>query len=250
MMASRWCAASGAKANVSVDAGAPGFRAALYWAPDASDPLALAGNRWLGRDPETAAMLRQPDLPDIGDRTAAARLYGFHATLRPPMRLATGYAEFMAAAEACAAALTPFDLPTLHVAELDGFLALIPVEPSAALRALADACVRASDMHRLPPTDTEYARRLAAGLSAEQERLLARWGYPYVMQCWWFHMTLTDRHGTSLKAAAEAHFAYALAMPRRVEAICVFTQRSAGEPFLIAERIPLGRRPDCASDAQ
>jgi hypothetical protein len=35
-----------------------------------------------------------------------------------------------------------------------------------------------------------------------------------------------------------------------VEAICVFTQRSAGEPFLIAERIPLGRRPDCASDAQ
>lgn len=228
----------------------PGFRAALYWAPGPADPLARAGNEWLGRDPETAAMLRQPDLPEIGARTAAARLYGFHATLRPPMRLATGYAEFLAAVETCAGSLAPFDLPRLEVTEIKGFLALVPVEPSASLQSLADACVRATDTHRLPPSQAEYARRMAAGLSAEEVRLLERWGYPYVMQCWWFHMTLTDRHGIAMRAAAEAHFAAALAMPRRVESLCVFTQPVAGAPFLIAERIPLGRSQGVADAAQ
>jgi hypothetical protein len=216
------------------------LRAALYWAPSPADPLARAGNAWLGRDPETAAMLVQPDLPDIAARTADARTYGFHATLRPPMRLATGYTEFLGAAAECAAGLIPFDLPPLHVAEMDGFLALVPLEPSDALQTLADACVRTTDIHRLPPSEAELARRRAAGLSDAEEALLQRWGYPYVVQRWRFHMTLTDRRGSGLMAAAEAHFAEALALPRRVEEICVFTQPAAGSPFLIAERIRLG----------
>jgi hypothetical protein len=216
---------------------------ALYWAPGPADPLARAGNVWLGRDPETAAMLAQPDFADLAARTADARIYGFHATLRPPMRLATGYAEFLGAAAACAEALAPFDLPPLRVAALDGFLALTPASPNESLQSLADACVRATDIHRLPPSEAELARRRAAGLSDEEEALLQRWGYPYVMQRWRFHMTLTDRRGGALREAAETHFAEALALRRRVEEICVFTQAAAGAPFLIAERLRLGGGP-------
>jgi hypothetical protein len=62
------------------------------------------------------------------------------------------------------------------------------------------------------------------------------------MQRWMFHMTLTDRLGEPLLQAAEAHFAGALARPRRVVDICVFTQPAAGAPMLIAARIPLGRK--------
>ncbi len=222
------------------------FRAALYWAPDPADPLARAGNAWLGRDPETAATLVQPYGTDIAARTAGARVYGFHATLRPPMRLATGYAEFLGAAETCAADLAPFDMPPLRVEDIDGFLALVPAGPSPSLQSLADACVRATDKHRLPPSEAELARRRAAGLTAEEEALLQRWGYPYVMQRWRFHMTLTDRQGRALKPAAEAHFAEALAMPRRVKEICVFTQPAPGSPFLIAERLRLGGGPSLA----
>jgi hypothetical protein len=222
------------------DLNPPHFRAAVYWAPEPADPLARAGNAWLGRDPETAATLVQPQVATIASRTEAARGYGFHATLRPPMRLATGYAEFLGAAERCAAALAPFDLPRLAVEEIDGFLALVPTGPCAALQSLADDCVRATDRHRLPPSEAELARRRAAGLSAEEEALLQRWGYPHVIQRWRFHMTLTDRHGGALKTAAEAHFAEALAVPRRVEEVCVFTQSAPGAPFLIAERIRLG----------
>lgn len=156
------------------------------------------------------------------------------------MRLATGWDEFLAAAHRCAFGLAPFDLPPLRVATLDGFLALTPSAPSQALQRLADACVRETDTHRLAPSPAENARRRAAGLTAEEEALLQRWGYPYVMQRWTFHMTLTDRLGTPLRNAAESHFAHALSLPRRVADICVFTQAAPGAPMLIAERIPLG----------
>jgi hypothetical protein len=219
----------------------PGFRAALYWVPDLADPLAIAGNHWLGRDPETGTTLPQPAFPDIEARTADARTYGFHATLRPPMRLSTGWPEFLQAAYAMAASLQPFDLPPLQVSDLDGFLALTPAAPCATLQSLADACVAATDRHRLPPSDAELARRRAATLSDEEEALLQRWGYPWVMQRWRFHMTLTDRRGTQLRAAAEAHFADALCLTRRVTDICVFTQPAPGANFLIAKRIELGR---------
>lgn len=41
------------------------FRVAVYYAPETDDPLWAAGNRWLGRDPETGATLTPPDGIDI-----------------------------------------------------------------------------------------------------------------------------------------------------------------------------------------
>jgi hypothetical protein len=140
-----------------------------------------------------------------------------------------------------AARLQPFDLPPLQVSDWDGFLTLTPAEGCDTLQGLADACVSATNRHRLPPSEAELARRRAANLSDEEEALLQRWGYPWVMQRWRFHITLTDRRGSDLRQAAESHFADALRLARRVTDICVFTQPAPGEPFLIAERVPLGR---------
>ena len=99
-------------------------RVALYWTPELSDPLTQAGNAWLGRDAELATEVPQPPIAGLPEVTAAPRLYGFHATLRPPMRLATGWEEFIQAAYAVAEAIPPFDLPRLQVAGVDGYLAL------------------------------------------------------------------------------------------------------------------------------
>lgn len=220
------------------------MRAALYWAPGRTDPLGAAGNAWLGRDPNLGADVPQPPLAGIADITAAPRLYGFHATLRPPMRLATGWEAFIEAAENLAKSLQPFDLPPLMVNDLDGFLALVPALQSPALHALADACVRDTDPHRLQPSQPELARRRAAGLTPEEEQLLQRWGYPYVMECWRFHMTLSRRltaaDVAAWRKAAADHFADALALPRRVTDIAIFTQRAPDAPFLIAHRLKLG----------
>jgi hypothetical protein len=111
------------------------------------------------------------------------------------------------------------------------------------LQALADACVADLDGFRAPPTEAELARRRRSSLTAEQDAMLVRWGYPYVFGTWFFHMTLTRRLSAEEKAlyqpAAEAHFAAALAAPRRVVDICLYTQAGPGAPFVIAERLPL-----------
>ena len=87
------------------------------------------------------------------------------------------------------------------------------------------------------------ARRRRAKLSAEQDAMLVRWGYPYVFSTWFFHMTLTRRLWDAEKAvvwaAAETWFAPVLSASRRVEDICLFTQPTPGAAFTLAERIPL-----------
>ncbi len=183
-------------------------------------------------------------MPGIEAITADARLYGLHCTLKPPMRLATPYPAFRAAAAAVAGSLAPFELPPLAVADLSGFLALRETRPSPELQALADACVERMDRHRAPPDEAELARRRKGGLSPEGEAMLQRWGYPGVFGLWRFHMTLTRRLDAAdramLQPIAQAHFAASLAHPRRVVELCIFTQAAYGAPFLIAERLPFG----------
>lgn len=223
------------------------MRVALYYAPRHDDPLHRAGAAWLGRDPESGATVPQPAFPDLQptvlrDATAAPRHYGLHATLTPPRRLATGWEEFAAAAAALAARTPAFPLPAFRLEELSGFLALTaPACPP--LDALAEACLRATDVHCRRPDDAELARRRATGLDAEQERLLRRWGYPHVLSRWQFHITLTGRLDPDtmrrVRQAAARQFADALARPRAATEICIATEAATGTPMLIAERLPL-----------
>ena len=73
--------------------------------------------------------------------------------------------------------------------------------------------------------------------------MLVRWGYPYVFGTWFFHMTLTrrlsDMEKSVIRPAAESWFAPILALPRRVEDICLFTQSTPDAAFTLAERIRL-----------
>nr|WP_238940120.1 DUF1045 domain-containing protein [Pseudoroseomonas ludipueritiae] len=205
-----------------------------------------AASRWLGRDAETGATFPQDPLPglDIAEITADARNYGFHATLKPPFRLATSYDAARAEAVALAARTAPFELPPLAVMDLGGFLALRESTPCPALQALADACVTALDPHRAPPTEAEVARRRPERLSEAQRTMLSRWGYPYVFAEWQFHLTLSRRLSAEEKAvvmpAAQRAVGEVAARPRVVRELCLFTQVTSGAPFLIAERLPLG----------
>ncbi|HEY3849103.1 MAG TPA: DUF1045 domain-containing protein [Acetobacteraceae bacterium] len=223
----------------------PGSRVALYYAPLPDDPLFAEAAAWLGRDPENNAPRPQPDLPDIAAITAEPRLYGFHATLKPPMRLANGqqWFEVLQAATELATRTAQFALPALAVSDVFGFLALLDTTPCPALQALADACVAHLDLLRAPPSDAELARRRRADLTPQQDAMLVRWGYPYVFETWFFHMTLTRRLTAQEKAlyqpAAEQYFARAIALPRQVRDICLFVQPAPGEPFVIAERLKL-----------
>jgi len=220
-------------------------RIAIYYAPLPDDPLTARGAAWLGRDPATGASAAQPALSGIQEVTAEPRRYGFHATLKPPMRLAAGrtWAELMTAIRKMAAGVPSFALPRLAVNDLRGFLALRETTPCPALQILADACVEQLDPFRAPPSEAELARRRTSRLSAEQDAMLLRWGYPYVFGTWFFHMTLTRRLSEPEKSiflpAAEAWFATALEAPRQVGDLCVCTQTDPDAPFKIGERVRL-----------
>ena len=145
-------------------------RVAVYYAPLPDDPLFAEAATWLGRDPESDAPAAQPDLPDqldladIAAVTEEPRLYGFHATLKPPMRLADGrqWFDVLEAANALAGRTAPFDLPALAVSDVHGFLALRETVHCPPLQALADACVADLDPFRAPPSEAELARRRRA----------------------------------------------------------------------------------------
>jgi hypothetical protein len=221
------------------------MRVAAYWAPRLEDPLHALGSQWLGRDAETGAAVAQPALPglDLGEITREARGYGLHATLKPPFRLATDWPAMRADALALAARTRPFALPALRLAEHHGFLALLESEKSAALQDFCDACVTALDPHRAPPSAEEIARRNPDRMTERQRAHLHRWGYHYVFEDWWFHVTLSRRLNEAERGivlpALTAHLGTAPSLPRRVSELCLFTQAGPGAPFLLAERLPL-----------
>lgn len=218
-------------------------RYALYFAPPPGD-FATAAAQWLGRDTLTGADYAplHPDLPAL---SASARRYGFHGTLKPPFCLAHGLTEqdLLAGIEVVGAALRPASVPGLRVAALGGFLALVPVGETAGLDALAGQIVTRLDRFRAPLTPADRARRNPDALSPRQRDLLDNWGYPYVLDEFRFHLTLTDRltpdQAAALTPLAEAHFAPHLAQPLVLDAVAVFVEDEAGR-FHQRHRIRLG----------
>ncbi len=169
-------------------------RYALYYVPP-DGPLADFGAAWLGWDLPRAREAPQPDLPGVQEVTKAPRKYGFHATLKPPFRLAEGCsgADLDAAASMLAAGLAPARCEGLEMRVMGRFLTLIPRGDPSDLGRVAAAAVRALDRFRAQASVAELARRRGSGLTARQDALLIAWGYPYVMEEFRFHLTLTGR---------------------------------------------------------
>ena len=136
--------------------------------------------------------------------------------------------------------------PPLCVEALGQFLALIPSGSDSRLDALAADCVQAFEPFRAPLTPAELSRRRAAGLSPRQDRYLEEWGYPYVMEEFRFHMTLTERLATleraHWKAVLEAHFAPLADQPLVLDGLSVFVQDSLESPFQHLARYPFEAR--------
>ena len=125
--------------------------------------------------------------------TAEARRYGFHATLKAPFRLAERFDErdLLSGFDSFCALDRPRPSIRLEVKAVMSFLALCPVEDTPALSGLAEAAVMHFEPFRAPLNSAEIARRLESPLTDPQRGYLARYGYPYVMDEFRFHMTLT-----------------------------------------------------------
>jgi putative phosphonate metabolism protein len=221
-------------------------RYALYWLPAPGSRLDAFGKAVLGYDNVSGDTVAHPAAQeDLAAVTAGARVYGFHATLKAPLRLAEGTTEtdLVAAARSLAAAHPPVAVGPLEVAAIGPFLALVPEAPPAALGLLAAECVAALDPFRAPLTEAERAKRRADRLGPRGRALLDRWGYPYVFEAFRFHMTLTDALPDAERDAWRARLTEAYAAcgpePLVIDALCLLSQ-DGSEPFRLLARLPFG----------
>jgi hypothetical protein len=205
--------------------------------------------QWLGRSasgrPVTPGVPAGWTREAIDAMTVSARRYGFHATLKAPFRLAQGRTpeELDAALARFAAGRERVLVPRLRLARLGGFFALIPGAEAAELHALADEAVTGFDGFRAPATEAEIARRHPASLTPRQRELLAAWGYPYVLDEFRFHLTLTDRipdgQQTEVERTLSDWFASSLGATVPIDALALFTEAEPGAPSELAAVHPL-----------
>lgn len=229
---------------------APFPRYAIYYAPAQGSSLDQFGTEMLGYDAWIGAALPFPgdvvaSIPDWHELSSDPRKYGFHATLKAPMALADGKSEkmlFAACAEfANAARPTPRIAPVVHT--ISGFIAVIPGEKSSELQQLAADAVQAFDGFRAPLTAEDRARRNPARLTPRQAEYLDRWGYPYVMEEYRFHMTLTGRldetRRDTVLAMLRERFARLGFTELAIDRIALFRQDDAKARFTIIGDWPL-----------
>jgi putative phosphonate metabolism protein len=227
-------------------------RYAIYFAPAPGSVLDDFGARLLGYDAYGGDDLPFPDdvtlaRPDWRELTQDPRKYGFHATLKAPTALAPGRteADLVAACEAFAGTARPIPVITPVVDSISGFIAVIPARPCAELLQLAADVTREFDSFRAPLTAEDRARRNPARLTARQCDYLDRWGYPYVMEEFRFHMTLTGRLESERRepvmAMLRSRFSATGITTLAIDRIALFRQDGADSRFRIVSSCGLGQ---------
>ncbi len=224
----------------------PAFRYALYLAPAPDSLLWRMGSAVLGYDAITGERVMQPKIgalaPEtLAQLTAEPRRYGFHMTIKAPFRLADGREpeSLVKAVRSVLDARSPLPLGPLRVrfrptGEVDGFHCLEPDGISPELAALERDIVIGLDDFRAPLTREEIERRAPERLTPRQRTLLDEFGYPFVLDEFRPHFSLTGRMN------ADAGFLGALKsllMPALDEAshacyrLVLFAQESSSAPF-------------------
>ncbi len=225
-------------------------RYALYYAPEPQSALGQFGNAWLGRDPETGDVLSRPAISgltgaEIMAVTTSPSRYGFHGTLKPPFALPSGMnrSDLEAAVSRLCTTITPVTCGPLFLKTIGRFLALVPTDPVVELTDLAATLVRELDDFRQPEDEVAMNKRRAVGLSDRQEAYLVRWGYPYVMDEFRFHLTLTNKLSDDqidpFKVALSGLIAPLCQEPFTVREVCLFGDPGDQKPFRLLKRFPL-----------
>ena len=160
-------------------------------------PLGAFCNAWLGWDVARGVTVEHPKMAgiNVSEITDIPRKYGVHGTIKPPFVLADGktQADLTSAFQVLCRGATSVEVGGLELTTLGRFLALCPVGKTRSLNALAAQVVQDLDGLRAPPSENDLAHRRDAKLTPAQDENLRRWGYPYVMDAYKFHITLTGR---------------------------------------------------------
>ncbi|MGM7671588.1 DUF1045 domain-containing protein [Microbacterium sp. A93] len=168
--------------------------------------------------------------------TVDARRYGFHATLKAPFELASDVtiSDLAAAVSAFASTRRSIVLPDLRAASIGSFRALVLGGDAVETNALAADVVRTFEPFRAPLTDSDIARRRPERLTPRQREILHEYGYPFALDEFRFHLTLTDAldgPAADIDAAIGRHFAAFDGADIPLTSLAVFIEPDRGQPF-------------------
>lgn len=215
-------------------------RYAIYHLPEGA--LGDLGSAWLGWDARAGQVPARPSrLPEGASAlTSTPMRYGFHATLKAPFRLAEGISAADLAREAgrICTNLAPFEM------QLDlrcdwGFVMLRPQAQPPELLALERAVVTGLDHLRAPLRPEDRARRRPDDLPPAARAHLDQWGYPFVLELFNYHLTLSNGlhapQAEALMADLAPAFAPLIAQPMPVRAIALVAENADGRLQMIDE---------------
>ncbi len=217
-------------------------RYAVYYSPEQGALTEFCAG-WLGWDALRGRPVPHPGhsglTRPLADITQTPRKYGFHATIKPPFRLAEGTTEpeLISAFDQLTREMKTVRLDGLELKNIGRFLALSALGDTSALSELAASYVRSLDRFRAPLTEEELARRNPDRLRPILRDLLMQWGYPYVMEAFKFHMTLTGRLSKEdIEATANVMrplLEQLLPSPFIIDSMCLFGEAEDGNFRLI-----------------
>lgn len=231
-------------------------RYAIYFTLAQNDPLYQLAAQWFGYDFYQGSKpsirmdhhaLLKPLFP-YSDFNAKASLYGFHATLKPPFRLKprVSHKQLVKILKHFSRLHSPFNCAKLKLQQIDNFLALVPEQNCKKLNQLAKDCVQTFDVFRDELAAEEVQKRNPASLTEDQRLMLKLWGYPYVLDEFRFHMTLTDALTQSqidrCKPLLESYFHPYTSRPLRIDQINLCYQATEHSPFVVLETYLLKQR--------
>ena len=121
------------------------MRIAVFFTPPRDHPLTVAAAEWLGRDAFADESRSRGPVPgfepeEIGALTADPRRYGFHATLKPPFRIAAGHnlADIRAALAGFCRTQAAMTIPALELTGIGPFFALTAGRSPVGVREAAE----------------------------------------------------------------------------------------------------------------
>jgi Protein of unknown function (DUF1045) len=232
------------------------FRYALYLAPPPDSDLWRFGCDVIGRDAKTGVARKGFSLegypPDPWrTMTSNPRRYGFHATLKAPFLrgLDLDVTELFDRVAEFARRFSPFDAGKLSMGvvaadEGRGFVALKPNGALKELRSFEASVVRGLDRLRAPFGEDGRERHGPGRLTPHQAYYLDAWGYPYVLDEFDPHFTLTNAIADADRVARLLDWEFGLRVAShalRVDALTLFGQSEPSGEFKILHRFPLGQ---------
>ena len=224
------------------------MRFAIYSAPP--PPLWDIGSSWLGYDALAARAVARVPIPGISREyldslTRIPGHYGLHATIKAPFRLAENRSEkeLRSSIADLASQFRHFYTPPLRLCLIDNFFCLCPEKRSLDLNNLAAQCVQSLDMFRAPFDRNELTRRTTGKLTEDEKRNLFLWGYPYVMDQYRFHITLTGRvrdksEQDKVRTLMLEYFSMVIGRPMLMDGISLFIEPSPQQAFRLSCHYP------------